>query len=137
MPTVGKWLTDTKEEAAQKGYLVAPNGRVRRFGLVNSTNRWRVDTQATNFAAQAEASDACVEGALRLEEWGRKTGKCKVLLIIHDSIVAECPIEFVEEVKANLENFMISAARDRLGPDSVPFAVESSYATDWGLLSKT
>lgn len=137
MPKVGKWLNAMKEEAARKGYLVAPNGRIRRFGLVNNENRWRIDTQATNCTIQAEASDACIEGALRLEEWGRKTGKCKVLMIIHDSIIAECPIEYEAETSFMLRECMVSAARDRLGPDSVPFAVELSSAINWGELSKT
>lgn len=132
MPKVLRWLKSTRELAAKQGYLVAPNGRVRRFGLVNATNRWQVDTQSTNFSIQAEASDNCVEASLLMDTWGKYTGLCKVLLIVHDNIIVECKEENAQLISDKLQEIMLDAAYIRMGKNSVPFTTDVKVAHSWG-----
>ncbi len=132
MPKVEKWLNATRELAVRAGYLVSPLGRVRRFGLVNQSNRHRVITQATNCPVQATSSDVCDEASVRMEEWGRATGLCRVLLLVHDNVIAECREEVAQQVADKLEEIMQQSARDLLGPDSVPFDTDVSIGKSWG-----
>lgn len=134
MPGVSKWLEEIRLEAVEKGYLKTPVGRYRRFGLITDKNAFEVSAQASNFPVSSTSSDICLTAFLGIHRWLKVTELGRALIMVHDSIIVECPEEHQGIVKRALEQQMIQAAKTILGPDSVPFAVDISVAKRWGEL---
>jgi DNA polymerase-1 len=54
----------------------------------------------------------------------------KLICVVHDEILLECPITEVEQVKTLLDSCMVSAGDKFLSP--IPCEVEIKVLTSWG-----
>lgn len=133
-PALGNWLEEIRETAVTRGWLTTPVGRVRRFGHVTRDGEWRVRTQAANFPVQSAASDITLRAALDLHYFLKETGLGRVLLLVHDSIYAECRKEDAPLVMRAMERCMREAAPKILQESYVNFDVDVHTAQQWGEL---
>jgi DNA polymerase I-like protein with 3'-5' exonuclease and polymerase domains len=93
------WHEQLIQTAQLNGRIEIPSGR--QFPITPMVNQWKGSldwpiTVIKNYPVQGFGADlvmlARLEAAKRLREWG---GECKLVSTIHDSIVADCPSEFV------------------------------------------
>lgn len=107
------WRNDQVEKALTQGYVNLLSERKRRFhhgvNWINShfaedlwsakKTRQEISRQAMNSPVQGGAHDVFEPALLRLLKRFRKEGlRARLMLLIHDGIVGECPIEEREMV---------------------------------------
>lgn len=119
MPTAAAWRRRQGLLAQKQGYVQARTGRRRRN--LNGTLK---PTEAINSPIQGGASDCTVESAIRLDREGKM-----VVLLVHDQIVAEAPIEIAELEGAYLAEVMAEEAH-RIYPE-VPWKADYKIKTRW------
>lgn len=132
IPTAQKWLNNTKRKAIEQGYLETPVGRLRRFGLVTSENQYRIESQACNFPVQSTASDCCLFALMEIHDWLKETGYGKALLMVHDSIILDVQLEYVDVVSAKLKEVMEQAPIKLFGASYIQFRADPASAESWG-----
>lgn len=54
--------------------------------------------------------------------------KCKLLLQVHDEVIAECPQEYAKECADELSRLMVDAAKEKI---SVPMKCDSEITYSW------
>jgi DNA polymerase-1 len=127
---VKRYMTEVVEEARQKGYASTIFGRRRYLPELESKNyniRSFGERVALNMPVQGAAADiiklAMVNVAARFKAEGFKA---ELLLQIHDELIAECPLEEAEKVKAALEDEM-----EKVVTLSVPLVAEAHEGRSW------
>jgi len=103
-----KWRDGIVKQALNKGYITLLSGRKRRFNMavdwLNSEyaeGLWstkslkeEIARQAMNFPVQGGAHEVFEPAYLRLTERFKREGlQARLILLIHDDIVGECPEE--------------------------------------------
>ena len=119
------------DEAASRGEVLTTDfGRKRRFGLVTSMNIDALQNEARNFRIQSLASDITLISAMRMDEQLGQLG-ARIINLIHDSILIECPIERVNEAIQIANHVMVNTPKETLHTD-IPFEVEFKVGPIWG-----
>ena len=134
VPHAARWLKQIRVQAYSQGYLTTPVGRMRRFGMVNDANMGSVSSQAVNFPIQSLASDCCLYAFIGIHDWLKATNKGRALLIVHDAIYLEAPLEHVAEVEAKLVAIMEQAPIELFGANFTPFKADAHSGDRWGEL---
>lgn len=116
-----EWRCNIVEQATTKGEIWLPSGRKRRFHActdwINSEYaekswsaknlREEIGRQAMNYPVQGGAHEVFEAACIRLNKRFRKEGmKARLMLLIHDGIVGECPKEEAAMVKKCLQEEM-------------------------------
>lgn len=119
--------TGRRAEALQK--VTTPLGRERDFGKEERGYRF---TEALNTPIQGGAAEAMLCSLIQLEKLldGKRA---KIVNVIHDEIVVECPEDMGEDVKALVEKAMINGFLE-VFPDGKPFTkdlVDAKINTNW------
>ena len=108
-----------KARAKQEGIIIKDNG-----GFIADAER-----QCVNSRIQGSAADMTKKAMIlvgndkRLKELG-----FRLLIPVHDELIAECPIENALECKTRFANLMSEAAKDRL---EVPISCDVSCSYAW------
>ncbi|MDO4750442.1 MAG: DNA polymerase, partial [Eubacteriales bacterium] len=128
---VKDYMAKVVEEARREGYAVTAFGRRRNLPELKSSNfnlRSFGERAARNMPIQGTAADvikrAMVAAANRLREEGLKG---RLLLQVHDELIAECPEEEAERVCTVLTEEMEKA----FPGCSVPLTVEAHIGKSW------
>ena len=116
---VEAWIKVTQERAEKEGILRSAFGRARR-----NPNPY---TQAVNSLIQGTASDFVLRALRRVFGAGKDHGIFPIL-IVHDEILSECPITFVEEGKKIIRVNMEAPVE----PINYPIKVDISIGERWG-----
>jgi DNA polymerase I-like protein with 3'-5' exonuclease and polymerase domains len=155
-PSVAAWLDSTAKRALETAYSITLFGR-KRFFKIPRRPQWQppkdmepeeyrlvhkeqmrdynrrlrmIGRQACNHPIQGTSADitkmAVVLVSERLAELGIPGG---VRLVVHDEIVVLVPAEYAEQVKALLQECMVTAARRLL--KRVPVPVTATADTYW------
>jgi DNA polymerase-1 len=133
-PKVKTWLTNTKMEAIQVGYVETKLGRRRYFpNLKAGTNylmRQREEREAINAPIQGTAADVIKLAMIALPATMQKAElKSKLLLQVHDELIFESPDEEVDKLIHLAKRIMEGAMKL-----AVPLVVEARVGTNWGEL---
>ncbi len=127
---VRDYMKRVVEQAKADGYVVTLYGRRRELPELKSANfntRAFGERVALNMPIQGTAADviklAMVHVAARLRAEGLKA---RLILQVHDELIAECPEEEAERVKAILREEMEGAASF-----SVPLTCEAKAGRSW------
>lgn len=59
----------------------------------------------------------------QLKEWG-----CKLVLQVHDEVIAECPIKYAKQCAERLSYLMIESAKEKI---SVPMKCDAEATKQW------
>lgn len=99
-------------QALQKGYVTTALGR-RRFWEPTSDSEKQAATRraAQNMPIQGTAADVTKMAILKYDQWAKKRGydEARLVLMVHDELIVQCPDSQAEEVKIGLETAMHDA----------------------------
>jgi DNA polymerase-1 len=129
-PEAHKYLLECDAAARRGEVLVTDLGRKRRFGLVTPENVDTLENEARNFRIQSLASDMTLISAIRMDPLINRWG-ARVVNLVHDSIVIECPITEVKRTIRLAHNIMVRTPREILKTD-IPFEAEFKVGFVWG-----
>jgi DNA polymerase-1 len=142
-PALKAWLDKIRSRARRTGYSESRFGRRRVLtdALLSdsSANLGRINAalrQAVNTPIQADASDLCLWGLIRLRKWlDNSKRRAKILATIHDSIVLSVPNEELLEVAYKARDILEHPELPFIdGPATpgVPLRVTGAEGPDWG-----
>ncbi len=127
---VREYMERTIAEAKEKGFCQTLYGRRRALPELASSNfnlRSFGERVARNMPIQGTAADVMKLAMLRADRLLReRVPQARLLLQVHDELIAECPEALAEEVKAVLVEAMEGAAEL-----SVPLTVDAKAARSW------
>ncbi len=109
-------------QVSKHGYVRNMSGRRRRFPDFKKKHKWakaRCYRQAFNFIIQSYGADTIKVACANII----KDTMLKIINIIHDEIVCECPIDYVEQGVGYIKHCMINAI-----PISIPWEVTVGIA---------
>ena len=139
MPRAMAWIKAIQKRAVEKGELMTPLGRRRRFPLITFENRSEIERQAVNFMCQSLASDFTLVSLVEIHNRLKTQGWGNVLVTVHDSIIVECKPEHVQQVARMMHNVMTTTPTkligNRLG-EIVPIEADFDIGTHWGMLEE-
>lgn len=106
-------------EARQRGISIKDNG-----GFIADAER-----QCINSIIQGSSADMTKKAMIAIgnSEYLRER-KCKLLLQVHDEVIAECPQEYAKECAEELSRLMVDAAREKI---SVPMKCDAEITHVW------
>lgn len=128
IPDVVRWRESIKQRVlVDQDDLISPFGRHRRYWLITPDNQKDVLKEAYAFLPQATASDINLHAAIRL----RRDHGLDVRILVHDSILVNCPEADATDVAALMANVMKQTAADTFSR-YVPFEVDTAIGKNWG-----
>ncbi len=133
-PGVKKYLDETRQLAAQQGYVETLLGRRRYFpalqGKMNPQLKNREEREAINAPIQGTAADIMKIAMLKIPSALKAAGlKSKMLLQVHDELVLECPEDEMEKTAQLVQETMSNAY-----PMSIPLSTEARAGISWGAM---
>ncbi len=130
-PGVREYLEEVKAGARRDGFVTTIMGRRRYIRDISSQNRLlrdAADRMAINAPIQGSAADIIKVAMIRADRAFRTLGmKARLLLQVHDELLAESPAGEAPEVKKILVESMEGAAKL-----SVPLTVAAGIGDSWG-----
>ena len=107
-------------------------GRIRRFGLFHNEGAIAAaKREGVNFVIQSTTNDLNLLAATRIE----KLPEFEILLLVHDSIIAQVPEDYAEEGLRRMIEIMESLPKE-IYSDFVPFVAEGGIGKTWGEAAK-
>ena len=129
MPGVMEMIAETEHMVKTQQYVESIFGRRRRFPFITSRNLAGLIREAVNFRVQSPASDLTLSSLIKLHQLLREHyPEAFINIMVHDSIVVECPIPLVGEVG----RLMLDVMQTPPFETDVPFPVELKVGTHWG-----
>lgn len=129
-PGVKKYIEETKQMAAQQGYVATLLGRRRDFSHLDSLSgaqRARAEREAINMPIQGTAADIMKQAMINLHaEINKRQLKTRLLLQVHDELVLEAPEAEVAEA-AQLTRQVMAAAFELRAPLKVDVEVGQNW----------
>lgn len=131
-PGVKKYLDETRQLAAQQGYVETLLGRKRYFpalqSKINPQMKNREEREAINAPIQGTAADILKIAMLKIPPALKAAKlKAKMLLQVHDELVLECPKDELEKTAQLIQDTMANAY-----PMSIPLSTEARAGQSWG-----
>jgi len=131
-PISSRWLKDQEAFVKQQGYVKNLFGRYRRLPEIHSTDTTvsaMAARQARNSPIQSLASDVTNLALTRIDEAFRGNGlKARLLMQIHDEIVAEAPKGEVRDAVNIMREQMLAPIRHII----VPLKIDLGVVERWG-----
>jgi len=124
MRGVAEWKATQLQAMKKDGYVATPFGRRRRFPLLTAENIDEARKAAVNMPVQSTASDLTLIAATELVREG-----VKVVLLVHDSILAEAAESEVEAVAVQIQNKMMEVGTRYL--PQVPWKADIDISDTW------
>ena len=128
---VQEFINATIEQAEKEGFVETISGRRRYIKAINSANKTEkaaAERIAINTPIQGSAADIVKQAMIKVHsELSQKFPEAKLLLQVHDELIAECPENQAEEV-ANL----IKTTMESVISLSVPLKVSVETGKRWG-----
>jgi len=127
---VRQYMKAVVEAAREDGYVSSLYGRRRALPELKSSNfnlRAFGERVALNMPIQATAADIMKIAMIRVNRALKQSGlHARLLLQVHDELIAECPAEEAEQVAELLSREMQAAAEL-----SVPLTAEAGIGSSW------
>lgn len=127
-PNVKKYINETIKFAQSTGYVETLLGRRRYFPDINSQNktiRGNAERQAINMPIQGTAADMIKLAMIGIHN-EIKNKPIRMLLQVHDELIFESRIDFIEEAKEIITRNMMNAIKL-----SVPVEVQIGIGDNW------
>jgi len=125
---VARWEKGVEKEV-HANIVRSPFGRKRRFYLITDDNKEALYREAINFYPQSTASDITLLAGVIIHNLIDRD-KAAIVLLVHDSIMADVDDDYVDEFMAISRGVMESIAKERLSWD-LPFTVDIGYGETW------
>ncbi|NLJ92858.1 MAG: DNA polymerase I [Aeromonadales bacterium] len=130
-PGVLRYMEDTRQLAAEKGYVETLFGRRLYLPEINAKNGARrkgAERAAINAPMQGTAADIIKKAMIKVEEWLKLQGhdEVQMLMQVHDELVFEIREDKVATFKQQICDIMEQAATL-----DVPLLVEAGEGDNW------
>ncbi|WP_346838337.1 DNA polymerase I [Microbulbifer sp. SAOS-129_SWC] len=129
-PGVRAYMDNTRQQAAENGYVETLFGRRLYLPEINSRNgmqRQAAERTAINAPMQGTAADIIKRAMIAVDAWLAEQGLAsKLIMQVHDELVLEVVESEVDTVKAGLTELMQGAAEL-----DVPLIVEVGQGANW------
>ncbi len=129
-PGVKRYMDETRELAAKKGYVSTLAGRRLYLPEINDRNAMRrqaAERTAINAPMQGTAADIIKLAMISVDNWLEDTKlDAKMIMQVHDELVFEVKEEKVDELVAYVSALMSEAMEL-----SVPLVVEAGVGDNW------
>ncbi|GAA0915426.1 DNA polymerase I [Rothia nasimurium] len=128
-PGVRAFMDATREQAHQDGYVKTWFGRRLYLDNLSSRNqalRAGAERAAINAPMQGTAADIIKRAMIAVAAWTESRDDVRLLMQVHDELVFEVREDAVDDVRANVERLMTSAAEL-----SVPLQVDIGVGANW------
>ena len=127
---VDAYRKNVVQQAYDQGYVTTISGRRRYIPELSGKNfmlRMAGERIALNSPIQGTAADIMKYATVRVAKALQQAGlQARLLLQVHDELIAECPKEEVEQVKKILKEEMEASAQLK-----VPLTVEANCGESW------
>ena len=123
-----QWYEMMAAQAVEQGELITPVGRKRHWRLITRDNYLNIQRQAVNFPIQSFAADICLGAAGRVNTMLQEQHRGRVLLTVHDSIVAEVERDGLDETVG----LVLSEMRRMPVPSCAELKVDHKVGAAWG-----
>lgn len=104
------WIDENINFITKNGFIYSVFGRKRRLADVNSSDRGTKShaiRSGLNFLVQSAASDVNLMAAVDMHAYLQSVkSKARIFALVHDSILAEVPDDYVEEYSNLLRDFV-------------------------------
>jgi DNA polymerase-1 len=129
-PGVRDFMERTRGEARERGYVETVFGRRLYLENINARNqglRAGAERAAINAPMQGTAADIIKRAMIAIDAWlAGQGGRALMLLQVHDELVFEADVDFVDTLVAGARERMASAAELR-----VPLVVDCGIGDNW------
>ncbi|WP_375056482.1 DNA polymerase I [Zobellella sp. DQSA1] len=130
-PGVLRYMEETREQAAERGYVSTLFGRRLYLPEINAKNGARrkgAERAAINAPMQGTAADIIKQAMIRVDAWiaGLPVDEVRMLMQVHDELVFEIREDKVEPYKEQIRTLMEQAAIL-----DVPLLVEAGVGENW------
>jgi DNA polymerase-1 len=129
-PGVKAFMDRTRRQARDQGYVETVFGRRLYLPEINSRNAQRrqyAERSAINAPMQGTAADIIKRAMISIADWLRTSGSdARLIMQVHDELVLEVPAGDAERLRAQVCEYMRSAAAL-----DVPLEVDAKAGTNW------
>ncbi|WP_445395237.1 DNA polymerase I [Zobellella sp. An-6] len=130
-PGVLRYMEETREQAAERGYVSTLFGRRLYLPEINAKNGARrkgAERAAINAPMQGTAADIIKQAMIRVDAWiaGLPADEVRMLMQVHDELVFEIREDKVDAYKDEIRALMEQAATL-----DVPLLVEAGVGENW------
>ena len=129
-PGVRDFMERTRVEARERGYVETVFGRRLYLENINARNqglRAGAERAAINAPMQGTAADIIKRAMIVIDAWlAGQGGRALMLLQVHDELVFEADLDFVDTLVAGARDRMASAAELQ-----VPLVVDCGIGDNW------
>ena len=130
-PGVRRYMDSTRARAKRDGYVETVYGRRLYLPEINSSNRQlqqSAERSAINAPMQGTAADIIKRAMLGVDAWCQQPGVgARLLMQVHDELVLEVSVDFLDEATAQVRSLMANAASLE-----VPLKVDVGQGFNWG-----
>jgi len=133
MPDLKKWKDAQEAFMMENGYVRYRTGACRRYPLILDNNRDDARKSSYNAPVQGTASNMTSLSAWRALPHVRSYGG-NILLLVHDSIIGEAPVECVEQVAREVSQIMEQTAGEFF--QTVKWVSDAEVGERWSQLHK-
>ena len=126
---ITKWKKSVIESGIKNGYVETISGRRRRLPDLRSDDnalKSRAERQAVNAVVQGSAADICKKAMIDVNTLLQDTG-AKILVQVHDELVAMVPEDLVDELQPK---FIMSMGDGNI-INGIPLKVSCHSAYNW------
>jgi DNA polymerase-1 len=130
-PNVMAYMEDTRQQAAEKGYVETCFGRRLYLPDIKAKNAMRrkgAERAAINAPMQGTAADIIKKAMLAVDEWiqAQNDPRIQMTMQVHDELVFEIHQDIVDETTAKLVEIMNEAVELK-----VPLIAEAGIGDNW------
>ena len=129
-PGVRDFMERTRQQARECGYVETVFGRRLTLDFIqkgNASQRAGAERAAINAPMQGTAADIIKRAMIRVDSWiAEHAERAKMILQVHDELVFEADLDFVETLRSQAVELMTGAADLR-----VPLVVDSGIGDNW------
>ncbi|RPD83839.1 DNA polymerase I [Luteimonas sp. 100069] len=129
-PGVRDFMERTRQQARECGYVETVFGRRLTLDFIqkgNASQRAGAERAAINAPMQGTAADIIKRAMIRVDGWiAAHAARAKMILQVHDELVFESDLDFVETLRTQVVELMTGAADLR-----VPLVVDSGVGDNW------
>ncbi|WP_034918291.1 DNA polymerase I [Erwinia sp. 9145] len=130
-PGVLQYMENTRQQAAEKGYVSTLDGRRLYLPDINASNAMRrkaAERAAINAPMQGTAADIIKKAMIAVDGWleGEMASEVKMIMQVHDELVFEVKSSAVEAASAKIRQLMESSMQL-----DVPLHVDVGVGNNW------
>ena len=129
-PGVREFMDRTRKDAHERGFVETVFGRRLYLDNINARNqglRAGAERAAINAPMQGTAADIIKRAMIDIDRWiAGYADRAKMLLQVHDELVFECDVDFVETLVREATARMGAAAELR-----VPLVIDTGVGDNW------